>query len=151
MNHHPEAYTLTRDEWCLLSRALRGARFGLSRFKQRERYDRCSEALDVINEGYRRAASEVGESTSKWQPIETAPKDGTRIMLCKQVGYVMAWAGLGYWFNREPCPHNPPCKPGTHTGWTDGLDTYSTPTHWMPVIEVSTSVKGASSDGGDDV
>ena len=86
------------------------------------------------------------EAAQQWRPIETAPKDGTRIMLCKQVGYVMAWAGLGYWFNREPCPHHPPCKPGTHTGWTDGLDTYSTPTHWMPVIEVSTSDSGASSD-----
>ena len=68
-----------------------------------------------------------------WQPIETAPKDGTRIILGKAAGYVMAWAGSGYWFNREPCPHHPPCKPGTHTGWTDGLDTYATPTHWMPL------------------
>lgn len=92
------------------------------------------------------ARIEALEAAQQWQPIETAPKDGTRILLCKQAGYGIAWAGLGYWFNREPCPHDPPCKPGAHLGWTDGLDTYSTPTHWMPLPDIPVSEIGASND-----
>jgi len=57
-----------------------------------------------------------------WQPIETAPKDGTRIIVAKQSGYVMAWASSAYWFDREK-----------YSGWTDGVDTLATPTHWMPL------------------
>jgi|688.fasta_scaffold191249_7 hypothetical protein len=74
-----------------------------------------------------------GAAMSDWQPIETAPKDGTRIIVGKESGYVMAWASSAYWFNREPCRHSPACKPGTHVGWTDGFDTLSAPTHWMPL------------------
>jgi hypothetical protein len=72
---------------------------------------------------------------SEWQPIETAPKDGTRILLGGgwyddeaggpvRVSMVARWAQL----NR-----------GTH-GWLiaereGGYNnvTYDDPTHWMPV------------------
>lgn len=68
----------------------------------------------------------------KWRPIETAPKDGTRIIVGKAVDGDMWWASSAYWFH-EPCPHQPRCKPGTHQGWTNGADTLAPPTHWMPL------------------
>jgi hypothetical protein len=62
-----------------------------------------------------------------WQPIETAPKDGTRIIVAKQSGYVMAWASSAYWFERQYKDRE------KYSGWTDGFDTLATPTHWMPL------------------
>jgi hypothetical protein len=60
---------------------------------------------------------------SEWQPIETAPKDGTAI--------------LGYW------GHNPTNDPSAYavTKWYGGFwvsvddddDEYAAPTHWMPL------------------
>jgi len=58
---------------------------------------------------------------SEWQPIETAPKDGTMILVC--------WAGSGMhpivsrWLLRSMAwthPFNKPVNP---------------PTHWMPLPE----------------
>lgn len=57
-----------------------------------------------------------------WQPIETAPRDGTHILaypVLLDVACVVSWHGrghAGYW--RLPM--------------TDGATPY-TPTHWMPV------------------
>jgi len=60
----------------------------------------------------------------EWQPIETAPKDGTRIMawwpdvvLDKSIGVTSWMAPVGY------CIH-----------WTrDGRWSPFDPTHWMPL------------------
>lgn len=54
-----------------------------------------------------------------WQPIETAPKDGTHILafpVLLNVACVVSWSGTGYW--RLPM--------------TDKATPY-TPTKWMPV------------------
>jgi hypothetical protein len=61
-----------------------------------------------------------------WQPIETAPKDGTRILVFEKIWpeiVVAEWdEGTGH-----------------HPGWrvypnTESLDTCD-PTHWMPLPE----------------
>jgi len=59
-----------------------------------------------------------------WQPIETAPKDGTEILL-----YASAWGlsdiGLCYWRDDR-----------VMTGWTWGCEQpFKFPTHWMPIPE----------------
>ena len=58
----------------------------------------------------------------EWQPIETAPKDGTNVLLCAD-GYVE----IGFWL---PNPHT----------WNDGAwwveggqITARNTTHWMPL------------------
>ena len=95
---------------------------------------RAKGVMDFGSKDFRNCGG--SKMTSEWLDIETAPKDGTRIIIGKAAGYVMAWASSAYWFNREPCPCKPPkCKPGTHQGWTDGCDTLGTPTHWMPLPE----------------
>ena len=54
---------------------------------------------------------------SEWQPIETAPKDGTMILAFgKQEIYLIFWV-KGYWINRE----------------YDYLVPNDTYTHWMPL------------------
>lgn len=65
-----------------------------------------------------------------WQPIETAPKDGTEILLfCTQpskleAGTDVEWFEVGFW--------------GTDLyddeGWTEGRDRADlTPTYWCPL------------------
>lgn len=56
-----------------------------------------------------------------WQPIETAPKDGTRIIYY-EVYHGQAHIGLGFWWNGDDL---------NRAGWHDGL--YVFPTHWMPI------------------
>lgn len=68
----------------------------------------------------------------QWQPIETAPKDGTRILIYQPDGQWksrrdrrLEYIDVAYWHT----PGNP-----EHPGfWTGGL-TYR-PTHWMPLPE----------------
>ena len=69
---------------------------------------------------------------SKWQPIETAPKDGTVIILADDTsGLVMA----GYFFDSgDGFPWvtlDNECLPPLN-GWTDDG---SGPTHWTPLPE----------------
>lgn len=64
--------------------------------------------------------------TEEWQPIETAPKDGSWILL----GYFLGSGGGGHpmvamWHS-------------LHEKWCDGKSTYNdkgyfSPTHWMPL------------------
>lgn len=68
------------------------------------------------------AAYQAGyEAARKWLPIETAPKDGTRVMLIAMGGLI----GIGGW--------------GFETRYSDYawlMDSYSywlTPTHWQPL------------------
>jgi hypothetical protein len=61
-----------------------------------------------------------------WQPIETAPKDGTRILIASKEGVASAsWSCCIHW---DPAGD-----------WSDS-DEYATPagheiTHWMPLPE----------------
>lgn len=84
---------------------------------------------------------------SEWQPIETAPKDGSKILLAKY-GYVadttgldegskewkqriwdqskrvycIWWAATGWWHSKW-------------NNWNDGIEPsgLASPTHWMPI------------------
>ena len=68
---------------------------------------------------------------SEWQPIETAPKDGTPIIVARHMpswGWVRGWAtwesvcGISGWLSRGF--FNPPGELGL-----------AHPTHWMPLPE----------------
>lgn len=63
----------------------------------------------------------------EWRPIETAPKDGTKILLAKIVGHpdhdtALWWACRGFWSNKW-------------NNWNDGIEPsgLAGPTHWVPV------------------
>lgn len=70
---------------------------------------------------------------TEWQPIESAPKDGTRILV-----YSCEWKrhlfGRAYWFQGVP---------GDGSGWIasvflatpiDDSRGSMNPTHWMPML-----------------
>ena len=62
-----------------------------------------------------------------WQPIETAPKDGTGILACDATGWVGEVSWWRQWYNDE---NNP--------GWMiancdEEYGGYVQATHWMPL------------------
>jgi hypothetical protein len=60
---------------------------------------------------------------SDWQPIETAPKDGTYMLLMSRSGVV-----IGLWDAHEDREF------GTVPAWRDDGEGYELhPTHWMPL------------------
>ena len=70
------------------------------------------------------------KSAAEWQPIETAPKDGTFIIL----GYAGSHVSEGRWVSDPSRNH------WRETGWFDTdadvlCDHPGRPTHWMPLPE----------------
>lgn len=61
-----------------------------------------------------------------WQPIETAPKDGTPVLLFTGEGILEAYYLYGEW-NQSAC-HS------TYEG-AGGVVISCKPTHWMPLPE----------------
>lgn len=69
------------------------------------------------------------EAERGWQPIETAPKDGARVLLAKfgwaedmegNNEYRLFFSVSGSWWTERDY-------------WTDGLEKLIPPTHWMPL------------------
>ena len=58
---------------------------------------------------------------SEWRPIETAPKDGTQLLLC-----VGGWRFIGWWGQQYGNLYPP--------SWCEGERGENLqPTHWMPL------------------
>jgi hypothetical protein len=67
-----------------------------------------------------------------WQPIETAPKDGSLIVLADYSGFRERgkdgmWIATGCWLAPES-----DLEKGR---WWDRIEYLYTPTHWMPLPE----------------
>ena len=73
-----------------------------------------------------------------WQPIETAPKDGTHLLLWYPDYHRKVWTG--HYYKTERYEHG--ILKSKHEGWHNGADTLTLigmkeclPTHWMPLPE----------------
>lgn len=85
----------------------------------------CNDALRKIEGDRHHPAPAVPEG---WQPIETAPKDGTKVLLAR-IGRNEAGKDLGIWWA---------CKgfwSARWNNWNDGCEPcgLAGPTHWMPL------------------
>ena len=69
-----------------------------------------------------------------WQPIETAPKDGTRVLVYQpgHLHMIGTYGAFGYYFG----PH----------WWSNGVTI--APTHWMPLPEFPSRCSEVRADGG---
>jgi len=103
--------------------------------------------LTISSERGKRVALQAQVESVQWQPIETAPKDGTKILLAKirptdgieSLGIApqpphIWWAIYGYWSDKWG-------------NWNDGVEPsgLASPTHWMRLSEPSEPLE--SDDG----
>lgn len=79
-----------------------------------------------LQDAMRRALASA--EAAMWRPIETAPKDGTQLLLVSEDGVQV----VGYWGKHNHVPLYGWLRPVELYGEeVDGLD----PTHWMPLPE----------------
>ncbi|WP_176928754.1 DUF551 domain-containing protein [Variovorax sp. YR634] len=78
----------------------------------------------MTSESHPTPSRETAEIAGQWQPIETAPKDGTSILLYTSEGIIE-----GYWSHNDW--EQSPCH-ATYDG-CGGVAINCRPTHWMPL------------------
>lgn len=75
---------------------------------------------------------------SGWRPIESAPKDGSKILLAKIIpasedrDAAIWWAVMGFWFHERRVARSLG-QLTIRDHWTDGSEWLGEPTHWMPI------------------
>lgn len=74
-------------------------------------------AIQSVLAGWNRRSQE----SDGWRPIETAPKDGTRILLASGSGLVFTG-----WWDADPDDHD-------NDGWVDDAEVWWEPHHWRPL------------------
>lgn len=74
----------------------------------------------------------------EWQPIETAPKDESRILLIR-IGFQVC---IGYWLTKYSkwATTDPEDYPDVETWEAEELGSRYHPTHWMPLPEPPSNV-----------
>ena len=99
--------------------------------------DPTQEQIDII----KTQRAQAVEETKQWRPIETAPNDGTRVLLWRD-GWCMApldhWGenqgddGVFFgWCWDEAVYVSGACEAG-FVGWQEDIDGDLMPTHWLP-------------------
>lgn len=78
-----------------------------------------------------------------WQPIETAPKDGRKLLLTYTNGYGLPRIVVGGWVTDEEAAETDEDGAGLEAGWYERIDNWGDyyqvsinqgePTHWMPL------------------
>jgi hypothetical protein len=78
----------------------------------------------------RKIWSNTAPQPGAWRPIETAPKDGTAVILCGRYNDVSiaAWHGNGWWIEADGRR-----AIESQSDFGTGYMTFDLPTHWMPV------------------
>jgi len=120
---------------------------------QKERADQLQAQLEeaeaLIAQTSHGAAERISELEAQvaWQPIETAPKDGTQIMLTNGKDVAQGW-----WEHQEPYIREQRDTEGhyidqqEHDGFDGWLDCEGgmqpDPTHWMPLPAAPSTVEG---------
>ena len=77
----------------------------------------CSASTFQLLEDKGSAARQWNTRAPQWQPIETAPKDGTKILVWNDYPSVAFWGPFSTWDDGD---------------WHDDIDGV---THWMPILD----------------
>lgn len=89
------------------------------------------ERLIAVSRDHERS---TGSVTSGWRPIDSAPKDGTSILLWSGGEHTIGWWECGKEFALSAAGFNNWCKGHLTVGGYDaGFDGIYNPTHWMPL------------------
>lgn len=67
---------------------------------------------------------------SNWQPIESAPKDGRPLLLCRMHDGKLVAMGEGFWGRRYNQFNHVPTNEGERWCRGCGLFAFPEPTHW---------------------
>ena len=84
----------------------------------------------------------ISSLQDRWRPIETAPKDGTRVLLAEpfEGGFEMS---VGWWRSYINDSDDAGWMDGTVQNWAYEENTILQPTHWMPLPPIPSSLKGS--------
>lgn len=112
------------------------------------------QCMDALAEDASRAADSAPDDLSKaWRTIETAPKDGTRVVLWRGFCSFGKWAEMvvAEWHEDAWCWPSDSDDPSTHAEWSEDalLCGYSSDrgfTHWMPLPDAPAPARVA--EGG---
>ena len=109
------------------------------------------EMVDSVNQTNQAMGNMLNEFEAKikgnvWMPIETAPKDGSQILIFEKRVYklddeeifIARWEKGTCWASNDFRDYI-----GWHIGSNDEIDCWAeNPTHWMPLPAVPTKIKG---------
>lgn len=78
--------------------------------------------------------AELPEVRDQWQPIETAPKDGTQVLCCSLGADDRPMIFVGHWAHVPTMFSSIHIEPGPDGwAWVCGFSAILQPTHWMPL------------------
>lgn len=77
------------------------------------------------------------DAVSDWRPIETAPRDGTWVLLACPKTQLELCVSMGSYYREEERAENGRFIGGEWTApdWDGSVSGYLEPTHWMPLPE----------------
>jgi len=89
------------------------------------------------------AASREREARMQWQPIDTAPKDGRKVILFYRNSHSRPRTVMARWLTDEQAAETDADGVGLEGGWYECIDNWNDytevaihegePTHWMPL------------------
>lgn len=95
------------------------------------------------------------DKLTEWHPIETAPKDGRKMLLFYLNENGQARRVIGGWVNDEDAAESDTDGVGLEAGWYERIDNWpdycqvaiheGEPTHWMPLPAAPGSTTGEHS------
>jgi hypothetical protein len=111
--------------------------------KQAEPFNPDWSLLDATQESLREHMQMVKQAEPAWQPIETAPKDGKKIIVTYANRNGIKRTVMACWLTEEQAAETDGDGVGLEEGWYECIDNWSDytevaiyegePTHWMPL------------------
>jgi hypothetical protein len=107
--------------------------------------ENCAECLTIVAKlaKYESAPAEAGEKPTEWRPMESAPKNGTEVLLAVRIRAVVAGKMLvGHFMPGGHCIEDHPAIEAGWYFWNGSMfDEASEPVAWMPLPAAPSDAK----------